>query len=246
MPTLSLDGKLPSRQRAPLAVVALLLVPTTIAACAAGSEFGLTGTTIDIVADAGSGERTETDGGGTPSSSRGTGSGGGSGTGSSGIAGGASDASSHDAASSDANGSDAASSAPDAADATARDSDDADDGAGVSCPITVTKNIYDTTYDGDITYLNIGTGNETDPIVTFSVPGGASIDTSVCTGASGLTNQIVPSGITSVSCNQNGTTVFYTFTGIMPTGSQIALYYTTNLASEAAAKAIGVTAASCP
>lgn len=215
-----------------MAVFALLLAPATIAACAAGSEFGLTGTTTDILADAGSGERTEPDDGGAPSSSGGTGSGGGSGSNGSGggsrSAASSSDAalgsaSGHDAASDDASGSDAASSPPHATDATAPNGDDADDGATMNCPVSVRKNTYDTTYDGYITYLNTGTGSETNPTVQFTVPSGATIDTSVCTGSSGLTNQIVPSGIVALSCSQSGTTISYTFTGTMPADAQIAL-----------------------
>ncbi len=233
---------------------AALLVPATIAACAAGSDSGPIGTTAGIIADTGAGESGGRDGGGTAGDSSGTGSGGGSDSGSSGsTSNGTSDASSSDAASSDADdasSADAASAAPDAApdatDASALDGAAAGDGSTASCAISVTKNTYDKTYDGYITYLNTGAGTETDPTVRFTVPSGATIDTSGCMGPSGFDNQTVPSGITALSCAQSGTTVSYAFTGTMPTNAQIALYYTTNLASEAAATDITVTAPNCP
>src|SRR5579871_1391970 len=49
-----------------------------------------------------------------------------------------------------------------------------------SCPISVVTNSYDTSYDGYITYKNTGTVSETNPTVTFTVPSGATLDTSGC------------------------------------------------------------------
>jgi hypothetical protein len=232
-----------------MARLAALLVPTALAACAAGSETGQigVGATTGIFADAGGGIGTEPADGGSASSSSGTGSEGSSSSGGSGSTGGGTrDANSSDAATSatsDASSSDANSSAPDA---TAADGDDANDGATASCPINVTKDAYDTTYDGYITYVNAGAGNETNPSVKFTVPSSATLDKSGCTGSGGFDNQTVPSGITALSCSQSGSTIFYAFTGTVPANAQMVLYYTTNLASEAAATGVSVTATSCP
>jgi hypothetical protein len=115
-----------------------------------------------------------------------------------------------------------------------------------SCPIQVTKDTFDTSYDGYITYLNTGMGSEIDPTVKFTVPNGVSLFTVGCSGPVGFQDQAVPSGITSLSCSQSGTTIIYAFTGTMPAGSEIALYYTTNLPSETVATCVTVTATSCP
>jgi hypothetical protein len=236
-----------------MARLAALLVPAAIAACAAGSETGLIGVPAGIFADAGGGVSTEpADGGGTSGSS-GAGSEGSSSSGSGGgTSGGKGDASGSDAGSgdasdaSDASSSDADSSPPDAIDANASDTDGASDGATASCPISITKDTYDTSYDGFITYVNAGAGSETNPTVKFKVPSSATLDKSGCTGSTGLDNQTVPSGITALSCSQSGTTVVYAFTGTVPTNAQMEVYYTTNLASEAAATGVTVTATSCP
>jgi hypothetical protein len=236
-----------------MARFAALLISATIAACAAGSETGPIGVTTDLFADSGGSVSTGPADGGSASSSGGTGSGGSSGSGSGGsTGGGASDASSFDAASSetsdasDASSSDEDTSAPDATDASVSDGAAPSDGAPTSCPISITKNSYDTSYDGYITYVNTGTGSEKNPTVKFTLPSSATLDKSGCTGSTGLDNQTVPSGITALSCTQSGTTVVYAFTGTAPTNAQMELYYTTNLASEAAATAVTVTATSCP
>jgi hypothetical protein len=240
-----------------MARFAALLIPATVAACAAGSETGPTGVTTDPFADAGGGISTGPADGGSASSSGGTGSGGSSGSGSGGSTGGeTSDANSSDSASSetsdtrdasDASSSDEDSSAPDATDANVSDGDAASDGATTtSCPISITEDSYDTSYDGYITYVNTGTGSETNPTVKFTLPSSATLDKSGCTGSTGLDNQTVPSGITALSCSQTGTTVVYVFTGTVPANAKMEIYYTTNLASEAAATAVTVTATSCP
>jgi hypothetical protein len=233
-----------------MARLAALLVPAAIAACAAGSETGLAGVTAEIFADAGEGvSKDPADDGGVGSSS-GSASAGSSSSGSGGSTGGGKgDASGPDAASndaSDANNSAPDSSAPLATDADASGGDGASDGATTSCPISVTKDSYDTTYDGYINYVNTGTGSETNPTVKFTLPSTATLDNSGCTGSTGLDNQTVPSSITALSCSQSGTTIVYAFTGIVPPNAQMALYYTTNLASEAAATEVTVTAESCP
>lgn len=115
-----------------------------------------------------------------------------------------------------------------------------------SCPIQVTKDTFDTSYDGYITYLNTGLGSETNPTVAFTVPSGVSLYTVGCAGAAGFQDQDVPSGITSLACSQSGATIFYAFTGTMPAGSDLTLYYTTSQASETVATCINVTATSCP
>jgi hypothetical protein len=239
-----------------MARFAALLIPATVAACAAGSETGPVGVTTDLFADAGGGVSTGPADSGSASSSGGTGSGGSSGGGSGGTTGaGTSDANSSDSASSetsdtsdasDASSSDEDSSAPDATDANVPDGDAASDGATTSCPISITKDSYDTSYDGYITYVNTGTGSETNPTVKFTLPSSATLDKSGCTGSTGLDNQTVPSGITALSCSQTGTMVVYVFTGTVPTNAKMEVYYTTNLASEAAATGVTVTATSCP
>jgi hypothetical protein len=50
----------------------------------------------------------------------------------------------------------------------------------------------------------------------------------------------------TVSCNQSGTAITYSFTGSLAAGASIALYYSTRNASEAAATGIPVTASACP
>jgi hypothetical protein len=110
-----------------------------------------------------------------------------------------------------------------------------------SCPIQVTKDTFDTSYDGWITYLNTGTGSETNPTLEFTVPSGVTLFTSGCV----FTDQIVPEGITSVACSQSGTTISYAFTGTMPPNTTIAIYYTTSQMSETVATCIAVTATSC-
>jgi hypothetical protein len=115
-----------------------------------------------------------------------------------------------------------------------------------SCPIQVTKDTFDMSYDGYITYLNTGTESEVNPTVEFTVPNGVQLFTVGCAGAQGFADQTVPSGITALSCSQTGTTMIYAFTGTMPAGSEIALYYTTNLPSEMVATCITVTSTSCP
>jgi hypothetical protein len=129
--------------------------------------------------------------------------------------------------------------------------DASDDDAGCptrvsSCPIQVTTNTFDMSYDGFITYLNTGTGSEVNPIVEFTVPNGVVLYTVGCSGSQGFDDQGVPNSITALSCSQSGTTIIYAFTGTLPPGSQIAIYYTTSLASEAVATCIAVAATSCP
>jgi cellulose 1,4-beta-cellobiosidase len=116
-----------------------------------------------------------------------------------------------------------------------------------SCTILVTKNIYGTpattAYDGYVTYQNKGTGAETTPILTFDLPAAATMDMGQCT----LSNfTITPGGITAVSCSQTGTTVHMNFTGSLASTGSIAVYYTTQNSTEAAAANVTVTAASCP
>jgi cellulose 1,4-beta-cellobiosidase len=113
-----------------------------------------------------------------------------------------------------------------------------------SCAITVTKDTYDTTYDGFITWQNAGTGVETTPILTFTLPAGANLDTS--TTQCKLSNFTVPGTITGVTCSQSGTTAHMNFTGSLASAGSIAVYYTTQNSTEAAATNITVTAASCP
>ena len=115
-----------------------------------------------------------------------------------------------------------------------------------SCPVQVTENTFDTSYDGYITYENEGMGAEVNPIVEFTVPDSVVLYTVGCSGSQGFADQGVPSTITAVSCSQSGTTIIYAFTGTLPPGGQIAIYYTTNLPSEAVATCIAVAATSCP
>jgi hypothetical protein len=110
----------------------------------------------------------------------------------------------------------------------------------------VTKDTFDMSYDGYITYLNTGTESEINPTVEFTVPNGVQLFTVGCAGTQGFADQTVPSSITALSCSQTGTTMIYAFTGTMPAGSEIALYYTTNLPSEMVATCITVTSTSCP
>jgi hypothetical protein len=129
--------------------------------------------------------------------------------------------------------------------------DSATDDAGCptrvnSCPIQVTTDTFDTSYDGYITYVNAGMGSEVNPIVEFSVPSGVVLFTVGCSGSQGFQDQGVPGSITALSCSQSGTTIIYAFTGTLQPGDQIAIYYTTNLASEAVATCIAVAATSCP
>jgi chitodextrinase len=109
------------------------------------------------------------------------------------------------------------------------------------CAINVTKNTYDTTYDGYVGYLNTGTGAETNPTVTFTIPSGATLDPTGCAWG----NQSAP-GCTSMTCSQNGTTITYAFTGALAAGETLTLYYSTDQASEPLATNILVTAPSCP
>jgi hypothetical protein len=102
-------------------------------------------------------------------------------------------------------------------------------------------NTYDTSSDGFIYYQNIGSGAEVNPTVTFDIPGGANLDTSGCAFA----NQSAP-GCTADTCNQSGTKITYSFTGSLPAGSQVQLFYSTDQASEAPATNITITASSCP
>jgi chitodextrinase len=118
-----------------------------------------------------------------------------------------------------------------------------------SCTILVTKNTYGTTadggtaYDGYLTYQNKGTGAETNPILTFDLPAGATLDMSQCYLANFT---ITPGGITAVTCSQTGTTIHMNFTGSLASTGSIAVYYTTQNSTEAAATNVMVTAASCP
>jgi hypothetical protein len=114
-------------------------------------------------------------------------------------------------------------------------------GGNGSCSISVTTNSYDTTYDGYITYKNTGTGAETNPTVKFTIPSGVNLDTTGCV----IGNQSAP-GCSASTCSQSGTTVTYNFTGSLAAGASIALYYTTDHASEAVATNITVTASACP
>jgi hypothetical protein len=114
--------------------------------------------------------------------------------------------------------------------------------ASAACPISVTQNTFDTSYDGYITYVNTGRGSEINPTVEFTVPSGVTLYTSGCL----LGDQGVPGGITALSCCQTGTTFTYAFTGTILPGEQVALYYTTSAPSEPVATNISVTAASCP
>ena len=112
-----------------------------------------------------------------------------------------------------------------------------------SCSIQVTTDSFDMSYDGYITYLNIGTESETNPTLAFTVPSGATLYPSGCV----LTDQIVPSSITGLACSQSGTTISYAFTGTLPANGQIAIYYTTSQKTETVATCITVTASSgCP
>jgi chitodextrinase len=117
-----------------------------------------------------------------------------------------------------------------------------------SCTILVTTNTYGVSstgttspYDGYLTYQNKGTGAETNPVLTFDLPAGATMDMKQCT----LSNFTAP-GITAVSCTQSGTTVHMNFTGLLASTASIATYYTTQNSTEAAATNVTVTAASCP
>jgi hypothetical protein len=116
----------------------------------------------------------------------------------------------------------------------------------MSCPIKVTNDTFDNSYDGYITYQNKGMGDEVNPTVEFTVPSGVSLYPVGCAGAAGFMDQGVPNTITSLACSQSGTTISYAFTGTLPAGSQIAIYYTTNLPTEDVATCITVTATSCP
>jgi chitodextrinase len=111
-----------------------------------------------------------------------------------------------------------------------------------SCSITVNTNTYDTSSDGFIKYTNSGTGPETNPTVTFTIPSGVTLDKTGCVQS----NQATPAGVTIGTCAQSGTTVTYPFTGSVAGGASITLFYTTDHASEAAATNITVTATSCP
>jgi chitodextrinase len=112
-----------------------------------------------------------------------------------------------------------------------------------SCSISVTQNTYDTTYDGWITYKNTGTGTETNPVMTFTLPSGATIDNSQC-----VKSNMTFSGasISAVSCHQSGTTETVTMTGTVNANGTVQYYYTTQLSHEAVASSIVVTATSCP
>ncbi len=110
-----------------------------------------------------------------------------------------------------------------------------------TCSISVTKNTYNTTYDGFITYQNKGTGAETSPKVEFTVPSGATLDHTGCAWG----NQVAP-GCTALTCTQSGTTITYGFTGSLAAGAQLQLYYSTNLSSEPVATNVFVVASSCP
>jgi hypothetical protein len=258
MPILTPGGKTIARH-APMVWLAALLVPAAIAACAAGSETGLIGVPAGINAGTASGVSTEpADGGGT-SSPNGTASEGPSSSGSSGgTSGGKGDASGSDSGSSgagdaseesdasEASSPEADSGAPDATDANASDADDASDGATTSCPISITKDTYNNSYNGFITYVNTGAGSERNPTVSFNVPASATLDKNGCAGSGGLDNQGVPSSIIALSCDQIGTTIVYAFTGTVPANAQMALYYSTDLPSEAAATEVTVTATNCP
>jgi chitodextrinase len=118
----------------------------------------------------------------------------------------------------------------------------------LSCTILVTTNTYGVSstgtsspYDGYLTYQNKGTGAETNPVLTFDLPAGATMDMKQCT----LPNFTAP-GITAVTCTQSGTTVHMNFTGLLASTASIATYYTTQNSTEAAATSVTVTAASCP
>jgi hypothetical protein len=102
-------------------------------------------------------------------------------------------------------------------------------------------NTYDTSSDGYLNYQNTGSGPEVNPTVTFTIPSGATLDMTGCAFA----NQSAP-GCTNDTCTQSGTTIKYAFTGSLPAGSSIDLYYSTDQASEAPATNIKVTASSCP
>jgi endoglucanase len=112
-----------------------------------------------------------------------------------------------------------------------------------SCSISVTQNTYDTSYDGWITWKNTGTGTETNPVLTFTLPSGATIDNRQC-----VLGNMTFSGasISAVSCSQSGTTETVTMTGTVNVNGTVQYYYTTQLASEAAAANIVLTATSCP
>ena len=84
--------------------------------------------------------------------------------------------------------------------------------------------------------------SEVNPTLKFTVPSGVTLYTSGCV----LTDQIVPSSITSLSCSQSGTTISYAFTGTLPAQTTLAIYYTTSQVSEMVATCITVTAKSCP
>jgi cellulose 1,4-beta-cellobiosidase len=112
-----------------------------------------------------------------------------------------------------------------------------------SCSISVTQNTYDTSYDGWITWKNTGTGTETNPVLTFTLPSGATIDNSQCT-LGNLT--LSGASISKITCSQSGTTETATFTGTVNTNGTVQYYYTTQLSSEAVAANIVVTATSCP
>ena len=109
--------------------------------------------------------------------------------------------------------------------------------------ISVTKNTYVSGYSGYVTWENTGSVAEANPQLTFTVPSAASggLDTSACA----LDNQGVPSSITAVGCTGSGTTVTYAFVGSLAASSSIAIYYSTNQNTEAAATGISVAANSC-
>src|SRR5262249_7018074 len=67
-----------------------------------------------------------------------------------------------------------------------------------TCTISVTQNTY-ADYDGWVTYQNRGSGSEVNPIVNFTIPSGATLDTTGCE----FSNQTAP-GSTAVRCTQSG------------------------------------------
>jgi hypothetical protein len=111
----------------------------------------------------------------------------------------------------------------------------------IGCPIQVVKNTFNTTYDGYITYQNVGVGPESNPALLFDLPSGAVMDPRQCT----LANFSAP-GMTAVACSQSGATASLAFTGSLQPSGSVGIYYTTQSPSEPAATNIRVTAASCP
>ncbi len=111
-----------------------------------------------------------------------------------------------------------------------------------SCSMSVTQNSY-SSWDGFITWKNTGTGTETNPVLTFTLPSGATSDNSQCvksnTGGSG-------NSISAVSCTQSGTTETVHLTGTVNASGTLQWYYTTQNQSEAVAASVVVTATSCP